>query len=135
MQNLGKTISAALLVAILGACGDATGPVDAESERKGTTSGTGTGVTAPPPPPGGGTYGSGGNLIPGGTFGGPALMESSAGGGTYGSGGKAAPDSTGSNTLTGASSSTTDCAGDDELGGGTYGSGGRITDCATEPTP
>lgn len=134
MRNLGTIISAALLSAMISSCGDATGPADAESKRNDTTSGSGTGVTAPPPPAGGGTYGSGGNLMPGVTSEG-AVMETAAGGGTYGSGGKAAPDPDGSNTVTGNTSSATECAEGEERGGGTYGSGGRIMECATEPTP
>jgi len=128
MRNPGKTISAAILVAMLIACGDAPGPVDANPTRNETA--------PPPPPPGGGTYGSGGNLIPGGTLGVPARMDAAAGGGTYGSGGKVAPDSTGSNTVTGVTTTaTTDCGVGEERGGGTYGSGGRTMECATEPTP
>ena len=120
MKNLQTTIRAALRATLLGACADATGPMGAESKRYDTN--------------GGGTYGSGGNLLPGGTAGAPRLMQSADGGGTYGSGGKAEADTTGGNAVTGVTTSTTQCPPDEERGGGTYGSGG-IVGCTTEPTP
>lgn len=106
MHSFRTTISAALLVAALSACGDATGPMDAESKRYDTASEGGTSGIAP----------------------------ASGGGGTYGSGGRAAPDTSGSNTITGSTSTAAECAEEEERGGGTYGSGGRI-ECATEPKP
>lgn len=76
---------------------------------------------------GGGTYGSGGNLIPAGSTGG-IVVEAEDGGGTYGSGGRT------SGTSGTDASSTTACD-SDERGGGTYGSGGRVGECpVTEPT-
>ncbi len=133
MKNLETIIRAALLATLLSACADATGPMGAESRRYETNVGGGTG-TAAPAPSGGGTYGSGGNVLPGSTSGAPRLMQSADGGGTYGSGGKATTDTTGGNTVTGVTTSTTQCPPDEERGGGTYGSGG-ITGCTTEPTP
>lgn len=106
MRRLGQLSRMVILAAGLAACGDATDV---------------TGAAGTVRFDGGGTYGSGGDLMPAevGSFTPTADEE---GGGTYGSGGRIA-------------STTSTCESDEERGGGTYGSGGRMVECFTEPTP
>lgn len=134
MRNLGRTAGATLLIAALGACGDVTGAIGDSSTRAradvGVESGSGGAVTA-----GGGTYGSGGNLIPAGAYTAATVTPEGDGGGTYGSGGKATTDTAGEVTTGSAAGTPTECGTGEEEGGGTYGSGGRSVPCVTGPTP